>query len=177
MWKISHSQKVQMCVCFFFRRHCSSPSLSISNTLMASCGVRFLNSLAGSVCRLCRRGLTTETGVFRKKGLRNGEPLSCCVMMPQCYNTGGCGNFSEIFSPSSSSSLALLQYSVLSMMQSDVKLPLSLVSQLFSALWLPSVDETLTFVSPPPLLPLSAHTVKWLSQSRIALSARVCKVS
>lgn len=47
-----------------------SPSLSISNTLMASCGVRFLNSLAGSVCRLCRSGLI---GVFRKKGLRKGE--------------------------------------------------------------------------------------------------------
>lgn len=62
------------------------PSLSISNTLMASCGVRFLNSLAGSVCRLCRRGLTTLTGVFRKKGLRNGEPLTC--MMPQITQDG-----------------------------------------------------------------------------------------
>lgn len=56
------------------------PSLSISNTLMASCGVRFLNSLAGSVCRLCRRRLT---GVLRKKGLKKGEPLTCCVMMSQ----------------------------------------------------------------------------------------------
>lgn len=73
------------------------PSLSISNTLMASCGVRFLNSLAGSVCRLCRRGLTTLTGILRKKGLRNGEPLTCCVMMPE-YNTGGSDDFSGLFS-------------------------------------------------------------------------------
>lgn len=72
------------------------PSLSISNTLIASCGVRFLNSLAGSVCRLCRRGLTTLTGVFRKKGLRDGEPLTCCVMMPRYCKTEGSAYFSEI---------------------------------------------------------------------------------
>ena len=91
-------------LCVIFRKYSvcerqklDSPSLSISNTLMASCGVRFLNSLAGSVCRLCRRGLTTLTGVFRKKGLRNGEPLTCCVMMPQHYKTGGSEYFSEIY--------------------------------------------------------------------------------
>lgn len=53
------------------------PSLSISNTLMASCGVRFRNSLAGKVCRRWRWWLATFNGVFRKKGFRKGELTTC----------------------------------------------------------------------------------------------------
>lgn len=49
------------------------PSLSISNTLMASSGVRHRNSLAGSVCRRWRP--EELCGLLRWMGLRNGRAL------------------------------------------------------------------------------------------------------
>lgn len=115
------------------------PSLSISNTLMASCGVRFLNSLAGSVCRLCCRELSTLTGVFWKKGLKNSKPLTCCVMMPQYSNNRSFWLFHTV--PPVSLSPFFQPFSTRTFSSSQIKLnPANKTSRvlLFPQLWVQS---------------------------------------
>lgn len=167
-------------VSYFYELVWNLPSLSISNTLIASWGVRFLNSLAGSVCRLCRRGLT---GVFRKNGLRKGELLTCCVMMAQWYERFWV--FFRLVSPLSASSqnksFVMLQEKLVG--SSPTKLSVLSVCPAALTLVLLASGKMLTCVTPPcsppspPPPPLSSHTVKWSPQSRIAACARASKVS
>lgn len=158
---------IQTFVSYFYELVWNLPSLSISNTLMASWGVRFLNSLAGSVCRLCRRGLT---GVFRKNGLRKGELLTCCVMMAQKYEPL---HRIKVF--------VMLQRKLVG--SSPTKLSVLSVCPTALTLVLLASGKMLTCVTlpcsppPPPPPPPSSHTVKWSSQSRIAACARASKVS